>query len=132
VQLVLPSKRRITYRRVRWNKADRDANNDAYQKGSPADKWSRPQYFSPRGSFVHTYGGSLAENVTQAVARDLLADAMLRLDAAGYPIVAHVHDEVVVESDDIEGIVKIMKDGPTWAKGLPLNASGIITERYTK
>ena len=79
-----------------------------------------------------TYGGRLTENVTQAVARDLLADAMIRLEQAGYYVVGHVHDEVVVESDDVEGIRSIMREGPEWSQGLPLDASADLVERYTK
>jgi DNA polymerase len=79
-----------------------------------------------------TYGGRLTENVTQSVARDLLADALIRLDAAGYFIVAHVHDEAVSESKDIEGITAIMREAPAWAEGLPMDASGDTVLRYTK
>jgi len=93
---------------------------------------SRLRYAHIQGYREDTYGGRLAENVTQAVARDLLADAMLRLDQAGYYVVGHVHDEVIVESDDLEGIKEIMKTGPDWADGLPLDASADRVERYTK
>lgn len=87
-----------------------------------------------RGS---TYGGSLAENVTQAVSRDLLADAMLRLDAAEFDIVLHVHDEVVCESSDptdasLEVMVDIMEQLPPWAYGLPIEAAGFCARRYQK
>jgi DNA polymerase len=85
-----------------------------------------------------TYGGSLSENITQAVARDLLAEAMLRLHDAGYPVVMHVHDEVVTEIaedigdeviTEIEGIVSVV---PDWATGLPLSAEGWRGFRYRK
>jgi hypothetical protein len=85
-----------------------------------------------QGYSEKTYGGRLTENVTQAVARDLLADALLRLHRAGYPIVGHVHDEALIESDDAEGIRAIMRTGPSWAKGLPLDASATYLERYRK
>jgi DNA polymerase len=85
-----------------------------------------------------TYGGSLAENVTQAVARDLLAEAMLSLDAAGHRIVMHVHDEIVVEvsreapADTLKKIEKIVATPPSWAKDLPLAAEGWRGFRYRK
>lgn len=69
------------------------------------------------------YGGKIAENVTQAVCRDLLADAMLRCEGAGLEVVLHVHDEIVIESredTERETLRKIMTQSPEWAKDLPL------------
>ena len=85
-----------------------------------------------------TYGGSLAENVTQAVARDLLAHGMMSLEHQGYPIVMHVHDEVVVEiptsSDDttLKRIESLMSETPSWAAGLPVTAEGWRARRFQK
>jgi len=87
---------------------------------------------------VDTYGGKLAENIVQAVARDLLAEAMLRLDKNGFPIAMHVHDEVVAEvlkensEITLEKMCSIMGEEVSWAKGLRLPADGYITEFYKK
>lgn len=83
-----------------------------------------------------TYGGKLVENIVQATARDVLAEAMLRLDSAGYPIVFHIHDEAVAEVPEgqhsIEEMNEIMSVVPDWAEGLPLAAAGFETKYYMK
>ncbi len=85
---------------------------------------------------LETYGGKLAENITQAVARDCLAEAIERLEAAGYPVVFHIHDEVVIDAgpgkDKLEDVVAIMRQTPSWAQGLPLNADGWVNDFFKK
>lgn len=86
---------------------------------------------------VHLYGGKIVENIVQAIARDCLADAMLRIDDAGYKIVAHVHDEVIVEIDaedtQAPDIIKsIFIQAPEWAKDLPLRGEGFTSQYYRK
>lgn len=88
---------------------------------------------------VDTYGGRIVENVTQAIARDVLAEAMVRLEEAGYEIVAHVHDEVIVEvpadrADQCLGRVNALMGNvaPEWATGLPLRAEGYTCTSYRK
>lgn len=91
-------------------------------------KWTR----------LRTYGGKFTENAAQAIARDLLAHAMLKCDDAGIDTVIHVHDEIVAEADAIEASVTlqklcaIMEDKPTWAAGLPVAAEGSVMKRYGK
>ena len=83
-----------------------------------------------------TFGGKIAENCTQAIARDLLAHAMLNLAAAGYPIVFHVHDEAVMEvpigQGSVEEACRVMAIPPDWARDLPLRADGDEMTYYKK
>jgi DNA polymerase len=88
-------------------------------------------------SRIQTYGGKLTENITQAVARDVLAAAIPRIEAAGYQIVLTVHDEIVAEAPDehsysAEHLAALMATPPSWAEGLPLAAAGFETYRYRK
>jgi DNA polymerase len=84
----------------------------------------------------HLYGGKLTENAVQAICRDLLAAALLRLDSAGYPIVLHVHDEIVAEvpegSGDLGGFELLMEEGPDWADWFPIKAEGWRNKRFGK
>jgi DNA polymerase bacteriophage-type len=90
-------------------------------------KWTR----------IKTYGGKLVENITQAVARDILADSMPKIEAAGYRIILTVHDEIISEAPDSgafshEALAGLMASNPMWAKGLPLAAAGFEDYRYRK
>lgn len=84
----------------------------------------------------HLWGGTLTENVVQAVARDVLVEAMLRLEDAGKHTVLHVHDELVIleHKDAADETLKLaiteMSKTPTWAPGLPLGAEGLVTKAY--
>lgn len=88
---------------------------------------------------AETYGGKLTENLTQAVGRDCLAFALDNLRRAGYRVVFHVHDEVVIELPDtrdpecaLADVVRIMSQPAPWAQGLPLNAAGWYGDFFTK
>lgn len=82
-----------------------------------------------------TWGGKLVENITQAVARDCLAETLLRLKRKGLTAVFHVHDEVIVEVDStgqLDEILDIMAEPLDWAPGLPLKGAGFCCEYYQK
>jgi len=95
--------------------------------GTYSKKWSRQS----------TYGGSLVENITQAVARDLMAEATLRLELGGvYEPILTVHDEIIAEAIIGTGNVKVfealMAECPDWADGCPVAAEGWTGMRYRK
>lgn len=86
-----------------------------------------------------TYGGSVVENLTQAIARDFLANGMLQVEAAGYPIVIHVHDEIGAEIEQtiypevkLKYFIELMCLTPRWGEGCPLAAEGWVGDRYRK
>jgi DNA polymerase len=85
---------------------------------------------------LETFGGKLTENLVQAVARDCLAESMIRLEQRGYRIVFHVHDEVIIDAPkgfgSAEEVAAIMGEPISWAPGLPLRAEGYETEFYRK
>lgn len=84
---------------------------------------------------LETYGGKLVENIVQAVARDCLVEKLLQLEAAGYNIVFHIHDEVVIDArpdQHLADVVEIMKRPVSWAPDLPLNADGWEGSYFTK
>lgn len=83
-----------------------------------------------------TYGGRLCENVVQAVARDLMAEAMLRIESRGYEIVLSVHDELLAERQKglgaIDEFENLMAELPIWAEGCPVKVEGWKGPRYRK
>ena len=122
----LPSGRKLSYikPRLQINKFEREGLS--YEGITESKKWGR----------IETYGPKLVENIVQAVARDLLAEAMLRLDKVGYEIVMHVHDEVIIEAPINKGslneVYEIMSVSPKWAEGLCLRADGYECNYYKK
>ena len=85
---------------------------------------------------IHTYAGKLTENIVQAIARDLIADAAVRIESSGYKTLLTVHDELISEApmnfgslEDYDGLMCVL---PNWAHGLPLSAEGYESSRYRK
>lgn len=124
----LPSGRKLAYARPKIEiEPEFDREGLTYEGAEQTSgKWTR----------LRTYGGKLVENIVQAIARDCLAVAMTRLEAAGYQIVMHIHDEVVIECPadacDLTDVCRIMGEPIRWAKGLVLTADGYITDYYKK
>ena len=93
--------------------------------------------YSRKWSRLKTYGGKLAENVTQATSRDVLASTMPGIEEAGFEITLTVHDEIITEAPDTSDydadlLVQLMCDTPAWTEGLPLAAAGFESPRYKK
>lgn len=125
----LPSGRAIAYRGARLERVEMRTTIKYMGQNQKTQKWEE----------IDTYGGKITENLTQAVARDCLGAAMLRLAKAGYTPRFHVHDEVIVEVDqasaetDMERIREIMRlEDVDWLNGLPLTADGYLTRYYKK
>lgn len=122
----LPSGRRIAYVQPRVEKNQYGSDCMTYMGMNSSKKWSR----------ISTFGGKLVENIVQAVARDCLAESILKLEKKGYEINFHVHDEVVINAPMDKGSLKevtdIMGEEIHWAKGLPLKAEGYETTFYKK
>ena len=120
----LPSKRRLAYPKAKIGMNRFGGESVVYEGVVVGNKWDK----------IESYGGKFVENIVQAIARDILAEAMMRLEKKGFNIVMHIHDEVVIESDSssIEEINEIMSVVPSWAPGLILDADGFESEFYKK
>ena len=127
--ILLPSGRKLYYVSPRVGQNRWGGPSITYLGLTDKNKWDR----------VETYGGKLTENCVQAIARDCLAESIERLEAAGFPVVFHVHDEVIIDikrfADDatmLKTVTEIMTRPITWAPGLPLGADGWVGEFYKK
>lgn len=122
----LPSGRRLSYIKPRIGTNRFGGDSITYMGVGASKKWER----------LETFGGKLVENIVQAIARNLLASAMMNVANAGYDIVFHVHDEIIAEAPDGQGSVdemcKLMSINPDWADGIPLSADGYECEYYRK
>ena len=124
--VTLPSGRKLSYIKPRMTQNRFGRESLSYEGVGESKKWMR----------IETYGPKLVENIVQATARDLLAQAMLRLRNKGFEIVMHIHDEAVLEVPEgvsgVEEICQIMSEQPDWAAGLPLRADGYECAFYKK
>jgi DNA polymerase len=122
---ILPSGRRIRY----CNPSLMD--DERFKDKKKLCYWSTKEGHWQK---IDTYGGSLCENITQAVARDILAGAIVGCENASIPVVLHVHDEIVAEStaDNLDKFKAIMTAVPEWAEGLPLEVKAFTSKRYGK
>ncbi|MGN8805461.1 MULTISPECIES: DNA polymerase [unclassified Blautia] len=121
----LPSGRRLAYVKPSVYRNEYDRDEISYMGVDASKKWGP----------ISSYGPKFVENIIQAMSRDILAEAMSRLMAAGYKIVMHVHDEAVVEAPmdaSLEEVCQIMSITPDWTPGLILNAAGYECEFYQK
>lgn len=124
--ITLPSGRKLSYVKPRMALNKFGRSGLTYEGLAESKKWSR----------IETYGPKLVENIVQGTARDLLAEAMSRVERMGYPIVMHCHDEIIAEVVEVEGSVgemcALMAVQPKWAEGLPLRADGYECAFYKK
>ena len=125
----LPSGRKLYYVEPSVGENRWGGPSITYMGVNDKNKWGR----------IETYGGKLVENVVQAIARDCLAQAIEHLEAAGLPVVFHIHDEVVIDTaafdtNDamLDKVVKIMSAPIPWAEGLPLGADGWVGAFFKK
>lgn len=133
----LPSGRKLFYPSARMGRRTIEGASGSFEvedisymgQDQTSGKWAK----------LNTYGGKLTENVVQAIARDLLANAIFKVFDLGFNIVLHVHDEIAAEipkDGNEERTLQMMSDAmcsaPGWAKGIPLRAAGYITEYYKK
>lgn len=125
----LPSGRKLYYVEPSVGENRWGGPSITYMGMNDKNKWGR----------IETYGGKLVENVVQAIARDCLAQAIEHLEAAGLPVVFHIHDEVVIDTaafdtNDamLDKVVKIMSTPIPWAEGLPLGADGWVGAFFKK
>lgn len=126
LKIALPSGRVLSYVRPRMTVNRFGSESVSYEGIGTNRKWTR----------IESYGAKFCENIVQATARDVLAEAMLRLEKKGFDIVCHIHDEVVLEvpegASSVEEVNEIMAVCPDWCEGLPLKAAGFESPFYKK
>ena len=126
ISIKLPSGRSLYYPKpfLKLNQFEKDALH-YYGVNQTTKKWE----------VNSTYGGKLVENIVQAIARDCLAETLLRLYEKNYDVVMHIHDEVVIDAYDdekLEDVNNILAEPIPWAPGLVLKGAGFETKYYMK
>lgn len=126
LKIALPSGRVLSYVRPRMTVNRFGSESVSYEGIGTNRKWTR----------IESYGAKFCENIVQATARDVLAEAMLRLEKKRFDIVCHIHDEVVLEvpegASSVEEVNEIMAVCPDWCEELPLKAAGFESPFYKK
>ena len=126
LKIALPSGRVLSYVRPRMTVNRFGSESVSYEGVGTNRKWTR----------IESYGAKFCENIVQATARDVLAEAMLSLEKKGFDIVCHIHDEVVLEvpegTSSVEEVNEIMAVCPDWCERLPLKAAGFESPFYKK
>lgn len=136
LRMTLPSGRVMSYPGVGLS-VSKETDEDGKVSTNVRIKYQGENQLTRQWGFQYTYSGKLVENCTQALCRDLLANALLNVEANGYPIVLHVHDEVICEVPDtpeytVAELERLMCALPEWAEGFPLVAEGQELKRYAK
>ena len=122
----LPSGRHLVYRHPRIEPNPDNGHDEFTYMGSLGGNWLR----------LRAWPGKTVENITQAVARDVMAEAMLHLAAT--PLIATVHDELIADVTEADAeptlthMLAVMRRTPSWAPGLPVDAAGFVVQRYQK
>ena len=136
LRMTLPSGRVMSYPGVGLS-VSKETDEDGKVSTNVRIKYQGENQLTRQWGFQYTYSGKLVENCTQALCRDLLANALLNVEANGYPIVLHVHDEIICETPDspeynVAELGRLMCELPDWADGFPLVAEGAEMKRYAK
>jgi len=129
----LPSGRTMVYPRVRIETEIMPGRQGAFEKESIV--YEGLNQTTKKWENVRTYGGKMVENIVQATARDILGEVILRAEAAGLPIVFHIHDEIVVEASPgqtLQQVEALFSEPITWCSDLPLKGAGYTTPYYMK
>lgn len=129
--ITLPSGRTICYPRARIGQE----TGDSWRGDHEIIEYEGLNQVTKKWGTIRTYGGKLTENIVQAVARDILGVVILRARSAGFPIVFHIHDEIVVDAapgQSLEDVAALFSKPISWCPGLPLKGAGYSTPYYLK